>query len=71
MTSVPQAAAHVVGEDGVRGLLCRGLGTRLMANVMQAALFSFLLFSLFIFYFYDYFTGGALLGRVEVARGGA
>ena len=40
----------MVGQDGVRGLLCRGLGTRLMANVMQAALFSFLLFLFFIIF---------------------
>lgn len=35
-----QAARMVVAADGVRGLLCRGLGTRLLANALQSALFT-------------------------------
>jgi hypothetical protein len=38
--SYAAAAAQVVREDGVRGLLLRGLGTRLVANGVQASLFS-------------------------------
>jgi len=30
----------VLRQDGLRGLLCRGLGTRLLANIVQAALFT-------------------------------
>lgn len=34
------AAARVIGEDGVLGFLGRGLGTRLLVNVLQGALFN-------------------------------
>jgi hypothetical protein len=40
--SYPQAVKLVVDVDGVRGLFLRGLGTRLMANGFQAALFTVL-----------------------------
>ena len=30
----------VVDADGWSGLLCRGLGTRLLANALQSALFA-------------------------------
>ncbi|EOD34625.1 hypothetical protein EMIHUDRAFT_441194 [Emiliania huxleyi CCMP1516] len=38
--SYEEAAELVLRQDGLRGLLCRGLGTRLLANIVQAALFT-------------------------------
>lgn len=38
--SYPQAVKLVVDKDGIAGLMFRGLGTRLLANGMQAAMFS-------------------------------
>ena len=35
-----EAARLVVAADGFRGLICRGLGTRLLANALQSALFA-------------------------------
>mmetsp|Transcript_12185 Transcript_12185/g.31892 ORF Transcript_12185/g.31892 Transcript_12185/m.31892 type:complete len:260 (+) Transcript_12185:2-781(+) len=35
-----EAAAQVIDRDGVTGLLTRGLGTKLLANGLQGALFS-------------------------------
>ena len=32
--------AVIVAADGWQGLLCRGLGTRLIANALQSALFA-------------------------------
>jgi len=34
------AARLVVASDGLEGLFLRGLGTRLLANVLQASLFT-------------------------------
>ena len=34
------AMEMIVAADGWRGLLCRGLGTRLLANALQSALFA-------------------------------
>lgn len=38
--SYVDAMNHVVAADGWRGLLCRGLGTRLLANAIQSMLFA-------------------------------
>ena len=38
--SYMEATRHVVAVDGVVGLLTRGLGTRLLANVLQSTLFA-------------------------------
>jgi len=38
--SYMQAIEHIVATDGWAGLLCRGLGTRLLANAIQSALFA-------------------------------
>ena len=35
-----EAARLVVAADGFGGLICRGLGTRLLANALQSALFA-------------------------------
>lgn len=40
--SYPTAVKMIVDADGIRGLFLRGLGTRLMANGFQAALFTVL-----------------------------
>ncbi len=38
--SYVDAARRVLDTDGIAGLLGRGLGTRLLVNVLQGALFS-------------------------------
>jgi hypothetical protein len=38
----PQAMRMIIEKDGVQGLFFRGLGTRLLANGFQAALFTVL-----------------------------
>ena len=38
--SYGQAVQLVVAADGWQGLMCRGLGTRLLANVLQSSLFA-------------------------------
>jgi len=35
-----QAMEMIIAADGWTGLLCRGLGTRLLANALQSALFA-------------------------------
>jgi len=41
--SYAEAARQVIATDGVTGLLGRGLGTRLLVNVAQGAVFSVLI----------------------------
>ena len=38
--SYTQAARLVISSEGCAGLFCRGLGTRLLANALQSALFA-------------------------------
>ena len=40
--SYPQAVKMILDKDGMQGLFLRGLGTRLLANGFQAALFTVL-----------------------------
>jgi sulfopyruvate decarboxylase TPP-binding subunit len=40
--SYPEAVRYVIAQDGIVGLFGRGLKTRILANGLQGALFSFL-----------------------------
>ena len=40
--SYREAAQQIIDQDGVKGLFSRGLGTRLLANGVQASMFSVL-----------------------------
>lgn len=40
--SYPQVVRNVIAEDGIRGLMFRGLETKILANGLQGILFSIL-----------------------------
>lgn len=38
--SYTEVVRQIIAAEGVHGLLCRGLGTRLIANALQSMLFA-------------------------------